>query len=491
MASAKRSSGAASRIACLWCVCALASCAVGPDFHRPDAPTDAQYAPDIGPIAAGNTGDSLFVEGRVPARWWHLLGAPELDALVDEALRHNASIEAAEATLRQSLDARRAGDGLFMPQVGMDAGALRERAAPLRLGSAQPSSIFNVFTLSGSVGYVLDVFGTQRRRYELLGAEADEARENARATYLAVTSNVVATAIARAAYAAEAATVQELLDAADTQTVLARARFEAGTGAYADVAALIADAAALRATLPPIRAREEAATHLLAVLCGHTPGAWQVPPVPFASYSIAGALPVEVPSALARQRPDIRAAEARLHQASANVGIATADMFPSIILSGSLGSATNALATLTPAQGRFWSGGADVSIPVFQGGTLFFQRKAAQEAYRASAASYRQVVLVGLQQVADSLAVLDADATAVNAQAQAEHAASESLQIGQANCAAGLADYSTFLTAVRSDRTARLATLQAQAQQLQDVVALYVALGGDWQSAEVAAHGHQ
>ena len=464
----------------------LGACAVGPDFSRPAPPSVKSYVPDEPASGPGSRSDVRYVNvDQIPERWWRAFSAPALDETVAEALRRSPTLATAQAMLRQSIDARRAGYGVFMPQVSLDANVLRERSAPLRLGSDAPGSIFNVFTLAGSVGYVLDAFGGERRRVEVLGAQVDETRESARATYLTLTANVVATSIARSAYAQAASITRELIKHAETQTELARGRYLAGIGAFADVAALQAEVANLQATLPVYLQRQDQATYLLATLCGHAPSEWQPPVADLREYTLPSDLPLIVPSRLAEQRPDIRTAEARMHQSSANIGVATANMFPTITLMGSMGSASGELARLGTSDGHFWSGSGDVSVPLMQGGALWYTRRAAVEAYQASVQDYRRTVLQALDQVAETLRALDHDAEVVAAAESALGASDVSLRLAEANYSSGISDYLSVLVALRALETSRLGHAQAYAQQLQDAVALFVALGGDWSTAPV------
>jgi len=337
--------------------------------------------------------------------------------------------------------------------------------------------------VSGSVGYVLDLFGGNRRRLEALGAQVDLARENALAAYLALTANVVNTSIARAAYRAEIEATRDSIAAATEQVQLAEAQAEAGTAPYATVLALKTELASLQASLPPLELHADQAGHLLAVLAGRSPAEWSPPEIALDALRLPEDLPVSLPSELVRQRPDVLAAEASLHAASAQIGVATANMLPSITLSGGLGSEASRLGNLGAAAGRVWDAGGDISVPVFHGGTLWYTRKAAVDAYQAGLADYRQTVLTAFQQVADTLRALEHDAETVQASADAATAAQTALTLTQANYQAGVADYLAVLTATQQYQAARLSYLQASAQRLQDTVALYVALGGGWWNA--------
>ena len=303
------------------------------------------------------------------------------------------------------------------------------------------------------------------------------------AAYLSMTANIVNTSIARAGYRAEIAATQSLIAAAAEQVELAQIQAKAGTMPYAAALSLQSQLSGLQASLAPLEFRADQADHLLAVLVGHAPAEWTPPDLALSDFSLPEDLPLSLPSELVRQRPDILAAEARLHAASAEIGVATAALFPSLTLNGSLGTSTNQWSELGEQQGRFWSSNGALSVPVFQGGSAWYGRKAAIDAYQAAQADYRQVVLNGLQQVADALRALQHDAEALRAESDSAVAARESLKLTQANYRAGLADYLAVLTATNQLQTAQIGYVAAVAQRLQDTVALFVALGGGWWNA--------
>jgi NodT family efflux transporter outer membrane factor (OMF) lipoprotein len=190
-----------------------------------------------------------------------------------------------------------------------------------------------------------------------------------------------------------------------------------------------------------------------------------------------------VPSDLVRQRPDILVAEATAHAASANIGIATAALFPSVTLGAGAGTSSNSGSKLFPANGRTWSIGADASAPLFEGGTLWFKRKAAIDNYHLAMADYRQTVLGAFEQVADTLRALEHDAHSLAAEELALSSADQALHLPQTNYQAGLATYLDVLNADAQDHQARINELQATAVRYQDTVALFAALGGGWWNA--------
>jgi NodT family efflux transporter outer membrane factor (OMF) lipoprotein len=461
----------------------LGGCAAGPNFVRP-APLEAdRYTTKAMPattVPADGQAQAFTLGGTLNADWWRRFESAQLDAMVQQALTNNPTLQAAEASLRQSRNNLRAGYGLFFPQVGVEFDAVRERSAPLAQGVQASPSVFNLITLSGTISYALDVFGRERRTVEGLKAQVDYQGYLSKAAYLTLSANVVNTGIARAAYAAEVRATEELIELQQQQLQSTEVAVRAGTTPYADVLSLHALIAANQATLAPLRQKISRTEDLLASLEGVVPSKANLPDIDLAALSLPLDLPVSVPSDLARQRPDILSSEAELHAASANIGVATAAMFPSIGLSATYGGAGSSFGSLSATNGRFWSIGPSVSIPVFQGGKLWYGRKAAIDAYQAALANYRQTVLDAFAQVADSLKALEHDAQALQAEADAQRAAGEALKLLQINYRAGLVAYLDVWAADVQLHLATIGYLQAVGQRYQDTVALFVALGGGW-----------
>jgi len=462
----------------------LGGCAVGPDFVRPAPPDTDRYTSEPRPettVAADGNAQHFMSGAEIAADWWRLFQSAPLDAVVRQALSNNPTLQAAEASLRQSQDNLRAGYGLYFPQGQAGVSASRQlSAAPLeQSGSPTSGTVFNLFTASGTISYTLDVFGGKRRTVEGLRAQADSQRYESKAAYLTLSANVINTSIARAAYAAQIRATEELIELEKQQLHLAETQFRAGTTPYSTVLSVRSLLAANQALLAPLEQNASQAEHLLATLEGVVPSKATLPDIDLAGLSLPIDLPVSLPSDLVRQRPDILSAEALMHVASANIGIATAAMYPSISLSGTYGGASTTLASLS-AVSKFWSIGPTVTTPVFQGNSLWYARRAAIDAYQQSQATYRQTVLGAFEQVADSLKALEHDAEGLKAQVEAKRAAGEALNLLQVNYRAGLVAFPDVLTADVQYHQATIAYLQTVAQRQQDTVALFVALGGGW-----------
>ena len=468
----------------------LSGCAVGPDFVRPEAPGVTRYTPGPAPrttVAAAGRAQTFTEGARIAADWWRLFGSAKLDAIVAQSLADNPTLQAAEASLRRSQDNLRAGYGVFFPSIDAGAGVGRERSNPAALGSSQPASVFNLLTLSASVSYTLDVWGGNRRALEGLGAQVEADRVTVLGTYLMLSGNAVNAVIAQAAYRAQIQATRDLVTFEKQQIHVAEAQVQAGTVPQSNVLSLRSQLASTEAGLPALQLKVDQADHLLAVLAGRTPGEYAPVPVALGEISLPTDVPVTLPSELVRQRPDILLAEAQLHAANAQLGVATAAMLPSLTLSAGYGVASNTPGTLLSATSSLWNVGAGITAPLFRGATTWYQRKAAIDAHEQATALYRQAVLAAFQQVADTLRALEHDAEALRAQQEAVDTAEEALKLVQFNYEAGIATYLQVLVADGQYLQTKQGYLQAVAQRLQDTVALYVALGGGWWNGTTAA----
>lgn len=301
------------------------------------------------------------------------------------------------------------------------------------------------------------MFGGQRRLIEGLHAQVDVQQATARATYLTLQANIVNAVIARAGYRAQIDATRQQIELAAEEVRLTQVRVDAATA--------------------PLEQKVTQSNDLLAMLGGVTPGELSL-----AQLSLPSQLPVSLPATLIEQRPDIGAAEALLHLASVNIGVATASMLPSITLCGGYSANANANTTtsLLAAAGREWSAGADMAVPLFQGGTLWYRRRAAIDTYAQARAQYRQTLLSALAQVADALGALGHDAAALRAQGVSREAAQDALHLVQINYEAGRNTYQDVLSANAQYQQALINELQVLTLRYQDTVALYVALGGGW-----------
>lgn len=465
----------------------VAGCAVGPAYHAPPAIDVATYTREPEPQGApatpgpGGSAQTFVRASGVPQGWWHGLGSPALDQMVQQALDNSPTLSQAKAKLQQAQqDYAAQSGGTLWPQVDLSADTTREKVDPAAFGvgalignrSVPP---FTLYSAKVSVSYALDLFGANRRALEGLAAEVDYQRFELEAAQLSLIGNVVTTAVRYASLRKQIALTESLLADQAKQLDITQRRYEAGGVARAEVLSQRSQVAQTRASLAPLRAQLAQAEHQLGVYLGEAPAKFAPDShaLDLDSLVLPAEIPVAVPSALARQRPDIRASEALLHQAGANVGVATANLYPQLTLSAAAGPEGLKLSDMT----NVWSVGAGLAQPLFHGGQLRARKRSAEAAYQASLAMYQQTVLQGLQQVADTLQALEQDAVELQSRDQAQHDAEDSEHIAAGRYAAGGISQLALLDTERQQLQTALDRVKAEAQRFTDTVALYVALG--------------
>jgi NodT family efflux transporter outer membrane factor (OMF) lipoprotein len=484
-------------------VAALAACAVGPDFKPPAAPVvaDASHPYTPAPLpaqtaSAPGTGGATqrFVTGQdIPALWWQLFHSEALDELIRAALGQSPTLASAQAALRQAQENYEADAGRkLVPAVSGQLGATRERES--QAASSIPGGVvFNLYNASVNVSYTIDAFGATRRELEGLQAAIDYQRCQVEAAYLSLTANVVTTAIQEASLRAQLQATRDVVDAEEKSLSLVETQARLGAVARSTVLAQRTTLAQTRATLPALEKALAQTRHQLAVYLGRSPGDGGLPEFTLESLRLPEQLPVTLPSELVRQRPDIRASEALLHQASAQVGVATANLYPQITLSGSAGVQSLTIDKLFSSSSVAWSVGAGLLQPIFNGGALQANKRAAVAAFDQARAQYQQTVLSAFLNVANTLRALDSDADALRAQAEAEALAAEQLALVTRQYQLGAVSYLVLLDAQRTYQQTRVALVQAQALRYADTAALFQALGGAWWNraglADISAGG--
>ncbi len=474
--------------AAVFVVAALTGCAVGPDFVRPEAPQTDDYTETALPAetaaAAGSDGAAQrFVVGRdIPGQWWSLFRSAPLERLIARAVAESPTLVSVRAALRQAQENLRARTGTeYSPSLDANFSAGRQKISGIAFGQPDlPNSIFSLFNASVNVSYALDVFGGGRRELEALRSQVDYQRYQLEGAYLALTANIVTAAVKEGSLRARIRATQSILALQEEQLGVVKRQFELGGVARTDLLAQESQLAQARTTLPPLEKELAQNRHLLAVLSGSPPGAAGLPDFDLDGLELPRELPVSLPSALARQRPDIRAAEELLHAASAQVGVATANLYPQITLSGSFGSESGRITDLFGSGTSLWSLGAGLLQPIFHGGELTAKRRAAIAAYDQATAQYRSIVLQSLQNVADVLRALDDDARALKAQAEAEASARETFELTRQQFQFGAVTYLSLLNAERQYQQAQIALVEARAARFADTAALFQALGGGW-----------
>ena len=471
----------------------LGACAVGPDFERPAAPDVEGYTPAALPaqtVSAELTGGEAqrFVQGLdIPGQWWALFHSEALNVLIQEAVKNNPTLPAAEAALRQAWENVYAEEGAFFPTAVVSYSPSRNKTATGITFTAASSGKpwFTLHTAQVVVAYAPDVFGGTRRAVESLMATAEFQRFQLEAAYLTLTSNVVAAAVQEASVRGQIAATQEIIKIQTDSLDILRKQFALGQVAGADVAAVEAILAQAQTTLPPLQKQLAVQRDLLTALIGRLPSQEPAEKFELASLQLPLDLPVSLPSKLVEQRPDIQSAEAQLHAASAQVGVAIAAMLPQFTLTGNAGTTGNQIGQLFMLPGTaFWSLAGNTAQTIFDAGTLLHKKRAADAAFDQAEAMYRSTVIAALQNVADALHALQSDADTLKAAFAAERAAFKSLEIARRQLQLGAIGYLGLLTAQNTYQTALLALVQAQAARYADTAALFQALGGGWWNRE-------
>jgi NodT family efflux transporter outer membrane factor (OMF) lipoprotein len=458
----------------------VGACAVGPNFTRPTVPPAERYTPDTlrteDAPASGNL-QHIALGREIEGNWWALFHSDAIDQLVKQAVEHNRSLAASMATLAQAQELALARAGSQYPQVELTAGAGRQQYGKEFLG---PIGIppFTYFSVGPAVSYTLDYTGGVARSVEQQYALAEVERQRLDAAHLTVTGQAVMQMLAIASTRAQIATVETILAQDRDNLRLVQTAYDNGSVTREDVVSAKSQIANDMTLLPPLRQELAKAHHALSVVLGRVPASELPGDVDLSQITLPLELPVSLPSELAHRRPDILAAEARLHATTSAVGVAQSNLYPKIQLSASVGQQSLKADQLFDRANNAWSIISGLTAPIFDGGTLRAEKRAAVDAMHASAATYEQTVLEAFAQVADLLEGLDHDAEQLDAQDQAQHAAQSSLELARISYQEGNAGVLQVLDAERSYQRARLGYVRAEAQRYLDTVQLFLALGG-------------
>ena len=484
---------------------------MGPSYHKPEAPADAGYAPAPLPEFTasadihGGEQQHLIAGRDIAFEWWELFQSPLLNALVQQAFKANPTVPAAQAALAQAQELVRAQRGFYYPTVAAGfqaervkvAGNLTQEASlgiqangnNLQQPPAPASPLYYQFYTAGlTVGFVPDVFGSNRRQVESLAAQRDAQRFALEATYITLASNVVAAAIQEASLRAQIAATEQIIAADEKSLQILRDQFRLGFAMRIDVAAQEAALAQAETLLPPLQKQLEQTRDLIRALVGNLPNQDVPETFELDALQLPPELPLSLPAKLIDQRPDVRAAEAQLHAANAQVGVAVAAMLPQFSITGTLGGNADQIPWLFRGGGPFWTLVGGVSQPVFEGGTLLHTKRAASAALKQAAAQYQSTVITAYQNVADTLHASLSDADALAGAIEAENAAKVTYDLTRRQMDIGYVNYLALLSAETIYQQALLTRVQAQATRYGDTIALFQALGGGWWNRkEVAA----
>ena len=458
----------------------VGGCVVGPDFQVPPAPNVDTYLPD------GARSDGVVTSpspgAHLPADWWHLFGSSRLSGLVENGLQANADLGAAEAALRAAEATTMAIRGGLWPtvQAKWDSSRQLEATRTLSSNNADGKSIYSLHTPQLTVSYVADVFGGIRRQVEAADSQAESLLYQREAVAVTVSSNIALAAIQQASFQGQFEATERLIGVQTELLRILKRQQQAGQIAEPDVLVQETALAQAKLLLPPLRRQRDQQANLLATLTGRFPTQIDRTPFKLTSFRLPRNVPVSLPADLVRQRPDIKAAEANLRAANAQIGVALAARFPQFTLTGNGGSTADLVSRLFSPGTWFWMIAGGAVQTVFDGRTLQYRQLAAEETFVQQTSQYKGVVLTAVQSVADVLVALEADAKLVVAARQAEEAASRSLDLIRKQLEQGQVSLPTLLNAQQAYLQTSLARVQAQASRLANTVALYQALGGGW-----------
>ena len=469
-------------------VLGLAGCVVGPDFHRPAPPSTTAYlSPSETKSAAAQTGGPVATSGDAPVRWWAAYRSPALDALVDRAIANNRSLEASNATLARTRAQLAAARGTALPQVDVNGSIAREEVNlagfgfhPGTLSGLSGNPEFNLYSVGGGVSYDLDLFGGRKRRIEQVGAQAEAQLRQTEAAHLSIAGQVVIQTITVAAIRSRIAAARALIGEDQRNVELTDQRRRGGEGTLVQVLNAKSQLVADQANLPPLYQSLSEAQHLLATLVGVAPADFEAPDLDLDALTLPANIPVSLPSEFVHRRPDILQAEANLHAATAAIGVATARLYPDITLSASLSQAAPTPGNVFKSGFRGYDVFAGLTAPIFNGGTLKAERRAAIEDARAASATYQDTVLGAFGQVADLLQALSHDQQTVEAQRQALTVTGSSLDLSRRSFQVGNSGVLEILDAERIYQRSFSGLVDARAQQYLDSARLFVATAGGW-----------
>lgn len=463
----------------------LGGCAVGPDFEAPQAPQTSSYTATPLPAQTVTVSgkeektQKITWDAPISRQWWTVFRSKNLSALIDQALRNSPTLHAAQYALQKAKENLNAEVGGFFPSLDAQGSATRQKTSRAAFGVNTPSPPFNLYNASLNVSYSPDIFGALRRQVEALEAEVDYQKFELEAAYLTMTTTLVTTAIQEASVRAQIQATQELLLSQEKQMDIIRSQFRLGSVSQADILAQETLVAQTRATLPPLMSSRAQTRHALAALAGELPSEAAIPSFTFSDIHLPTDLPVALPASLVQNRPDIKAAEALLHAASAQIGVAKAAMFPQLMLTGNIGDTSGKFHSLFASSSSVWGIGSQLLLPFFRGGAMLAKEDAAQAGYDQAFAQYRQTVLQAFQQVADVLQALVEGAKTHKALEEAEKAAHRALQMTQKQYRLGAVSFLEVLTAERQYQQTHINRIQAEAARYATTATLFQALGGD------------
>jgi len=465
----------------------VSGCAVGPDFKSPEPPTVKKYINEPlelkldATLAQPEQGQLKLVQSdTVPALWWQLFESQVLADLVKQGLKESPTLASAKARLKVAEENVIAIDSTTLPTINASLNSSRQKTSGASFGVPALGSLYTVHNASIDVSYNLDFFGSSSRYLESGVAQVEFQYFQLQAAQMTLTSNIVTTAINVASFQEQIVAMQDIIEAEAKNLEVAESQFEIGVMAKAVLLNQRTALAQRRTQLPPLQKALAQMKHQLATLLGKTPGEIALPQLTLHVLKQPQLIPLTLPSTLTRQRADVKAAEALLHRASAEVGLAEANLYPSINLSANYGSTAANFSDLFSAGSMIWGLGAGVLQPIFRGGELRAKKRAAIAGYEQASAEYRTSVLLAFQDVADALSALEMDSKQLKLVEQTEQMASESLNLASTQYEQGAVSLLTMLSAQQKYQETKINLIQSRATLYADTAALMYALGGGW-----------
>lgn len=462
----------------------LFGCTVGPNFKRPAGPAVKTYAetpPKLDAGLAANDQQKLILGKDIPRQWWTLFRSPQLSRLIEQAIKYNPNLQAAQAALAKAQENVQVQRGALYPSVDASFTDTRQQVSGAMFGNpSAKGSLFDLYNASVKVSYTLDVFGGVRRQIEGFKAQTEYQRFLLEAVFLTLAANVVTAAIEEASVREQITLTESIIGTHEKHLAIAEKQFELGATSKTPVIAQQTELAQLRATLPLLQQQLALTRHRLSVLVGDLPTYEMESQFHLADLTLPDNLPLSLPSQLVEQRPDIRAQEAILHAASAQIGVVQASILPDFTLSANVGTIGTHIGDLFTPGSLIWSTGLNLLQPVFRGGEFTHKKRAALASYQEAAGVYKNTVLQSFQNVVDVLSALENDAAYLQAQNDASQVALENVELNRQQFDIGAISYLPLLDAQRQYQQIQLAQIKAQAMRLADTAALFQSLGGGW-----------
>lgn len=477
--SSKRPSRSTRKMIALLFLVTLAACTLGPNFDRPEAPVGAGYSSATPP-------GRHFLEGaQIADDWYRLFHSDALNALVRTTLAENPDLESARHGLLAAQDELKAVAGAELPSLGASAGLTRAHINGSYL--YEPVKAIDVtgnqYSAGLNLAYDLDIFGGIRRSIESEAAKAANTRDETLNTYVSLVDQTVVAAFDYAAAEAEIGATRTLIREQQDQLDLTRRQEQAGKINHSDTLQAETLLETTRASLPALEKQRDVSRNALARLNGKSPDQFAMPALALKDFTLPAEMPISLPSALIRQRPDILAAEDTLHAAEAQIGVAAAARLPSLTISAQYAQEATTLRDLFTQPGGLWTVGGNIAAPLFEGGTLAARETEARDLYRKSLAAYRGTAINAMVEVANALQAIGHDASGYDAHSRALASAAAGRDLTLAQFRAGKVSELQVLVAEQQYQTALLSHVQADVLRFTDVAELMRALGGGWWNA--------